>query len=155
MRFDEISQKPAYGLDDFEHSRFKIKVEAAEQSTWQLDQAGNPVIILRPEDRDRTFPTKQEAFKFFLDPFFGVLPHEQNEAEVAKLILFKNLKPVYQRFPEFHPDKSWMRDYNRLPKIENISDASELDLDLAGGLAHDVIIAKDIDAYRKWSFQFP
>jgi hypothetical protein len=112
----------------------------------------NPVISLSKEDANKKFYSKEEAHKFFYHPFFGLFPHEKNEATVARHLLLGNHQKIISRYP--HAKKLISKFPHKIPKYteEHLKEINEKDkdhphIDLAGGLAHEIIIGHDKKAY--------
>ena len=161
MRLHEITEKK-YGIRDFpEFSQYNIKSGASEE-IWELDNTGKPVVLLPTHAYELTFSTEKAAYKYFYDPFFGVVHHEFMEAEVAKLLLKRDLKKIKKLYPTLDPGVFKSLQFKKLPTMTEEEIIKEFGgkpvsadaMDSAGGLAHDIIISNNPTAYRNYTEKF-
>ena len=143
-----------YGFKDFpEHKHYNYNTKSPhDYSYWHLDHNLNPEVSLTKEDANKKFSSKEDAHKYFYHPFLGLFPHESDEAITAKHLLLGNHKKIVSRYP--HAKKLIAKYPHKIPKYTedglkelNQKNKDHSHIELAAGLAHEIIIGHDRKAY--------
>ena len=134
--------------------------DKVDQPNWTIDDKGKVKVLYPKKEWDgaKANLSKKDYEKYLNDPFFGVLPHERNEARLSMMILNHKFDEVKKEFPSFKLDKSMLRVIQRMfPEPVNMkkflaSDENEREhlLNAAGGIAHELLVSKDPKGYYDW-----
>jgi hypothetical protein len=134
--------------------------DKVDQPNWTIDEKGKVKVLYPKKEWDgaKANLSKEDYEKYLNDPFFGVLPHERNEARLSLLILAHKFDVVKKEFPNFKMDKSTLRVIQRMfPEPVSKDHLLAVDekerealLNSAGGIAHELLVSKDTKAYYDW-----
>lgn len=151
--------------------KYIIKMQTLEGDvgSWTLNDDLHPVALIDPRMAERSFEVFDDAelYKFYADPFFGLVPHEHDEALVF-IDLVRGIKePLREKYPK---SKKYViaSDWKSIGMIENPEqrirsvigqdvaewDAAGIDDDCMlismQMIAHKIIISENQNAYYNW-----
>src|SRR5271170_4740639 len=149
-------------FDSYPHEFKKISDDVA---SWRWDAALNPVVVIDPKlikNTKRLSVEDQE--KYWLDSFFGLLPHEYNEANITLKLLRGEIEEVQSLFPKWNIrdiDKKWFTSHIGMANVmvESVigldvtawgSSPYENELIAAQSVAHEAVISDAVEAYYRW-----
>lgn len=135
---------------------FEIR-NGLDQASWYLDGNLKPVVLLPSNFVKNAFERlpKEEIQKLFFDPFFGIFPHEINEANLA-VALARGNTSILTKYPSYKPHGKILE---RLIAMR-ATDAEILasfgkdrvgPLEWIAGEAHHIITASDFSGYHTYT----
>ena len=134
-----------------------VEEDDVDQPYWKWDKEGKGSVVLprgHLEATKRYFKNPKDYNRYWHHPFYGVIPHESDEAELTKRLITD---------PSKYKDRINPRFFNKLKtlpsnELKKMYGKSSKDLDKAmdktkttgsGGEAHDILANRNRDAYYK------
>ena len=139
------------------NSIFEI-VTDIQQCTWGLTTDLEPIVYI---EKEFLFKVHSENVKtlfdiIMFDPFYGVIPHEVEEANITIEICRGGIDRVLQKYPRYFMTHSMYQDLKQLSLkdyqiYDNFASPDKISrYEYVAGEAHEIIISPDPSGYNNF-----
>lgn len=146
--------------DNYEIEIYPIDGDVA---SWKISTSRTPIVAIDPLVLERSFEilSDEQLIKFYMDPFFGIVPHEFNETLVTMDLLHGRIDKIQAQYPackKYVVKRDW-DDTKRITDPEeriasiigqDVQEFEDCVVLATQMVAHRVIIAADPKGYYEW-----
>lgn len=137
----------------------KFQVGEYEHASWFFDPSLTPVVTIPEKLITNAFARYDaaELSKFFSDPFFGIFPHERDEALVTLMLCRGQYDEILRKYPLYRPSPAMLERLKNLDETDedifkSFSESPTGNLEWVGGEAHDIVTSPDFNGYHQYVF---